>query len=108
MLARVHRIVDGDDLRHVSRRGSRRASQFFVVSRQVTQADNPSRFGFVVSKQVGGAVIRNRVKRRLREMAQDEISRGFCGEDVVVRALPPAGEAMYDQLRVAWDGAFQQ
>ena len=106
MLARAHRIVDGDHLRQVSRRGSRVASEFFVAARLVTELEAPGRFGFVVSKQVGGAVIRNRVKRRLREMAQAEITRGFSGEDVVVRALPAASAASYEELAGAWERVF--
>ncbi len=108
MLARVHRIVDGDQLRQVSRRGSRVASEYFVASRLATHWEAPGRFGFVVSKQVGGAVIRNRVKRRLREMAQGEITRGFSGEDVVVRALPAASGASYEELARAWGRVFPQ
>jgi ribonuclease P protein component len=106
VLARAHRIVDGDHLRQVSRRGSRVASEFFVAARLPTSPEAPGRFGFVVSKQVGGAVTRNRVKRRLREMAQGEITRGFAGEDVVVRALPGASVASYEELAGAWERAF--
>ena len=108
MLARAYRIVDGDHLRQVSRRGSRVASDYFVVARLATQDDAPGRFGFVVSKQVGGAVVRNRVKRRLREMAQGEMTRGFSGEDVVVRALPAASGASYEDLLRAWGQVFSQ
>ncbi len=106
MLARAHRIVDGDHLRLVSRRGSRVASDYFVTARLTTEDKAPGRFGFVVSKQVGGAVVRNRVKRRLREMAQAEIARGFSGADVVVRALPAASRASYEELLLAWGRVF--
>ncbi len=106
MLARAHRIVDGDHLRQVSRRGSRSASEYFVAARLATDDQAPGRFGFVVSKQVGGAVVRNRVKRRLREMAQGEITRGLSGEDVVVRALPAASGASYEDLLRAWERIF--
>jgi ribonuclease P protein component len=107
VLARVHRIIDGDHLRQVSRRGARGATDFFVVARLVTTPAAPGRFGFVVSKQVGGAVARNRLKRRLREMAWTEILDGFSGEDVVVRALPAAGGASYAELSLAWGGLFR-
>jgi ribonuclease P protein component len=107
VLARVHRIVDGDHLRRVSRRGDRNATDYFVVARVATQPGTPGRFGFVVSKQVGGAVIRNRLKRRLREMAWNEILEGFSGEDVVVRALPAGGVASYEELARAWRGLFR-
>lgn len=108
MLSRAHRIVDGDHLRQVSRRGARGVSEYFVAARLATEDQAPARFGFVVSKQVGGAVVRNRVKRRFREMAQAEIARGFLGEDVVVRALPAASRASYDDLLRAWKRVFSR
>ena len=47
----------------------------------------PSRAGFVVSRAVGGAVVRNRVKRRLRHLAAAELAAVEFPVDVVVRAL---------------------
>jgi ribonuclease P protein component len=108
VLARVHRIVDGEQLRQVSRRGSRKATEYFVVAQIATTSGVPGRFGFVVSKQVGGAVVRNQVKRRLRALAQAELLGGFTERDVVVRALPAAGSASYDELARAWSGVFSQ
>ncbi len=53
-----------------------------------TTGDAPARFGFVVSKAVGGAVQGNAVKRRLRSICAERISAGAAGVDVVIRALP--------------------
>lgn len=54
--------------------------------------------GFVVSKAVGPAVVRNRVKRRLRHQARESLS-GLPGSAVlVVRALPASADASYDDL----------
>jgi ribonuclease P protein component len=52
----------------------------------------PSRVegGFVVSKAVGNAVTRNRVKRQLRHLVAGELAHTPIGVAVVVRALPPA------------------
>jgi len=44
--------------------------------------------GFVVSKAVGNAVVRNRVKRRLRAVVSQRIDRLPQGGRLVVRALP--------------------
>jgi len=53
-----------------------------------------TRVGFVVSRQVGGAVVRNRVKRRLRALARPLVMADARQNpqkySVVVRALPPA------------------
>ena len=48
------------------------------------------RFGFVVNGAVGNAVMRNRVKRRLRHLAAARVAGTPAGIDIVVRALPPA------------------
>jgi ribonuclease P protein component len=64
-----------------------------------------SRVGFVVSKAVGGAVVRNRVKRRLRHLVARELVATPVARDVVVRALPAAGSSparIETDLSSAW------
>ena len=57
------------------------------------------RVGFVVSKAVGNAVIRNRVKRRLRHVVQQQVPLLQGVTALVVRALPPAAAASSAELR---------
>jgi len=52
------------------------------------RAGQPPRVGFVVSKAVGNAVVRNRTKRVLRPLMNARIERLPDGLDVVVRANP--------------------
>ncbi|MDR7373531.1 ribonuclease P protein component [Kocuria rhizophila] len=66
----------------------------------------PSRVGFVVSKAVGNAVTRNKVKRRLRELSASSVRDQPHGMDVVVRALPPAAAADWDELGSDYRAAF--
>jgi ribonuclease P protein component len=60
----------------------------------------------VVSKAVGGAVVRNRVKRRLRHLVRARIGALPAGAMLVVRALPAAAGRTYDELGVDLDGAL--
>lgn len=61
------------------------------------------RFGLIVSKAVGPAVVRHRVARRIRHVCAELRPSVVCDADVVIRALPGAGTAssaeLADQVR---------
>jgi ribonuclease P protein component len=61
--------------------------------------------GMVVARSVGGAVVRNKVRRRLRGVVMESVSTLPDGVDIVVRALPPAAGATYDQLHADFESA---
>jgi ribonuclease P protein component len=67
------------------------------VNRVVT--DGPARFGFIVSRQVGGAVVRNTIRRRLKAVCFESLGAVTPGSEVVIRALPSAATASFSDLR---------
>lgn len=72
-----------------------------VVSDQ--SADVPqTEAAAVVSRRVGSAVIRNRVKRRLREIYRHQRSLLKCGLLIVVTAKPAAATASHATLLGEW------
>jgi len=64
-----------------------------------TGEDRAARFGFIISKQVGTAVVRNTVRRRLKAVCAEALPRVPQGTDVVIRALPASATASYAELR---------
>lgn len=67
-----------------------------VVIRVLPNGLDLTRYGFTVSKRVGKAVVRNRVKRLLREIVrQTPLQPGY---DVIFMARAPAAEANYSSL----------
>jgi len=62
-----------------------------------------SRFGFLVSKRLGSAVVRNRVKRWLREATRARLAYVSPGWDVVLIAREPAAEAGFWRIGEALD-----
>ncbi len=69
-----------------------------VVHGRISERESGVHVGFVVSKAVGGAVVRNTVRRRLRGLVMEHIDTMPPGADVVVRALPAAASAEYAVL----------
>jgi len=64
-----------------------------------TEQQRPPRFGFIVSKQVGTAVTRNTVRRRLKAICAELRESVRPGADVVIRALPSSASADFAVLR---------
>ena len=92
MLAKPNRVVRADDFRMTMRRGKRVTSPHAVVYFADRVSASPARFGFVVSKAVGGSVTRNLLRRRLRAIGSELVATGTSGTDIVVRALPGSGQ----------------
>lgn len=107
MLPERHRIRTSAEFSATTRSGARNGRRNVVVYVRPTAADRPARFGFVVSKAVGNAVRRNRVKRQLRELARGTLRRVPYGYDVVVRALPPASRAEWAELTADYATAWR-
>lgn len=105
MLARENRLLSADDFRVVLRRGRRIAAGSMVVSILAT-VDAQARFGFVVTKKVGNAVNRNRIRRRMKAIARELVDGGLAGVDVVVRAAPGVLDSEWTELRSQLRGAL--
>ncbi|WP_093614404.1 ribonuclease P protein component [Streptomyces indicus] len=116
MLPTEHRLRRREDFATAVRRGRRAGRPLLVVHLRSGSTDPhvpgestpPTRAGFVVSKAVGVAVVRNKVKRRLRHLVRERLSELPPGSLVVVRALPGAGDADHAQLAQDLDAAFKR
>ena len=107
MLPAGHRLRASSDFAATFRGpgGARAGSTLVVVhaNQADTRAGLPPRVGFVVSKAVGGAVVRNRTKRRLRALMAARVDSLPTGVDVVIRANPVAAQANSADLAASLD-----
>ena len=96
------RLRRKSDFDAVFREGVSRSSGVLALRAKLRDAESaelPGRFGFAVSKRLGGAVVRNRIRRRLRASARRLNDAGACrGLDIVVVARPGAAEADFARL----------
>jgi ribonuclease P protein component len=93
----LRRKADFDAL---GRRGSVRSTRLLVL-RSLRTGRPETRIGLSTPKSLGGAVQRNRVRRRLRELIRERIEAVGAGWDLLVIARPEAGAASYAELRDA-------
>jgi ribonuclease P protein component len=97
VLAKANRVIRPEEFRAAVRRGRRRTTAEAVYYRLAREGE-PVRFGFIVSRAVGGAVERNLLRRRMRAVGRELVDAGRSGEDVVVRALPGSAQLSWAEL----------
>jgi ribonuclease P protein component len=82
-------------------RGSRVVRHGFILQGLATASEKlarPPRFGFTVTKKIGNAVVRNRIRRRLRAAARAAAVHGARGADYVLIARPAALTLPFERL----------
>ncbi len=99
-MKREHRLRGRDRFQEIRRHGKCWTHRLLILC--ILPNDLPgSRFGFSVSKRVGIAVVRNRVRRRLRESVRLRLPTIAPGWDVVLIARPPIAQAEFRQVETA-------
>ena len=101
---RSRRLSRSADFEAVYRRGRSASSRHLVVyafARDPAAGATEPRVGLTVSRKVGGAVERNRVKRLLREAAARVTPTLASDVDLVIVARPGLAEALNDE-KLEW------
>lgn len=93
-------IRSSNDFAAVRKRGKTQASGGVLLGVMVRdrRVDEPTRFGFVTPKYLGGAVQRNLVRRRLKHIVIEHGERCVPGYDVVIIARRSAAMTSYARL----------
>ena len=80
-----------------------------LLVRDRADGDPAKRVGFTVTKKIGGAVVRNRMKRRLRALAREMLpAGGFPGADHVLIGRAGGVERNFAMLRNELAGALKR
>lgn len=94
-------LKQNSDFRRLYAKGKSSANRFLAVYCR-RNGRGANRMGYTVSSKLGGAVVRNRVRRRLREVARLNAPGMKTGWDIVVVARTRAVEATYAELDRAY------
>jgi ribonuclease P protein component len=102
MLRRENRLTDEADFKAVFDQGKSFANRNLVLYIKVRSQDDPLRLGLSVSKKLGNAVVRNRIRRLLREAFRSIIKEyeiNLAGSDYVIIARIPATELILEEMK---------
>ncbi len=102
-MKRANRLSRSRDFDAVYRQGRSVSSRFLVLYWFRQEEPAEPRFGFSVPKAVGNAVVRNRVKRQLRELWRERLERVPAGHDYVLIVRPGLPDAV-EANGYAWLG----
>jgi ribonuclease P protein component len=108
---RAARLRSRDQFDRVQRGGRRVSTRLFTLVASPNALDS-DRLGIIASRRLGGAVVRNRAKRRIREvfrrrLMQDPSPAGR-GLDLVVVARHAVTEAPYSTVDADFQAALRQ
>ena len=106
-MKKTETIKENRTFRQIYRRGRSAVTPFLVLYCRPNRLGR-NRLGSTVSTKLGGAVVRNRARRRLREiyrLAQSELVQGF---DIVAVARGRAVDGPYDRLTGAFYRACRE
>jgi len=91
------RLVQKAQFDAVYRAGKRRSSSHFTAFLKANNLPQ-SRFGFSIKKALGGAVVRNRIRRHLREIARLHREELPAGWDIVIHPKSSVAKAPFAAL----------
>lgn len=101
-LPKARRLTRSAEFLRVKNAGAVQRGKLMIVGTLAIGEAAAFRVGFVTSKRVGGAVVRNRVRRRLREVVRHHQHSLAAGIWLVVIARPAAAKASYAALADEW------
>jgi ribonuclease P protein component len=96
------------EFRAVYDHGFRVTSPFFAAFCRQRESGDTARLGLTVPRAIGGAVVRNRIKRRLREIFRAHRSEIGARWDIVVNPRRSACEAPFRELERAFGKVIEK
>lgn len=97
-MKREHRLRKKEDFQSVFKSGKSVANRQFVVYTLAKSDQSPTRFGLSISKKIGNAVTRNRIKRLVKEVIRLQMDQIQSHHDVVIIARKPAAEMTFHEI----------
>jgi ribonuclease P protein component len=99
---KTKRLTLPSEFARVKGQGTTERGRYLVLGAAKVKEEKFFRAGFITPKHIGTAVVRNRIRRRLRDIVRTQQTRLRAGFWLVVVARPYAVNATYDELKDEW------
>ena len=107
MLSRENRLRKRKDFDNIFKNGKAKTGGFIFL-KFLKNDLNVSRFGFIVSLKIAKkAVVRNKIKRRLRQVIRNNINEIKPGFDIVITAKPEIVNKNYQEIKNELENLFK-
>lgn len=103
---RKYSLKKNEEFQHVFKRGKSVANRQFVVY-QLVKEEETIRFGLSVSKKIGNAVMRNYIKRLMKEILRDLSPELYQNRDIVIIARKPTSNMDYQEMKKSLTHVFK-
>lgn len=104
---RKYRLTSSTDFKRVRRTGKSYAHPLTILVVSPNQKEI-SRFGITAGRTVGGAVVRNKAKRQMREALREHLPSIEPGWDIILIARSPISETKMSQIRKSIAGLLKR
>jgi ribonuclease P protein component len=96
------RLIQSAEFEHVKKNGHVHRGRLLLIGVVSSNDTGPFRAGFVTSRALGSAVVRNRIRRYLREIVRKHQREIVDGLWIVTIARVSAARVAYEQLEAEW------
>ncbi|WP_299089843.1 ribonuclease P protein component [uncultured Metabacillus sp.] len=107
-MRRKYRIKKNEDFQAVFKHGKSIANRQFVIYIMQNPEEKEFRIGLSVSKKIGNAVTRNRIKRLIRQVFLEDKHKIANGKEYIVIARKPAADMGYHEVKSSLNHLFRK
>lgn len=101
------RLLKTSDFKRVYDHGKKISGPFFMAIGAALPGSDAARVGFTVPRRLGNSVVRNRIRRRMREAVRLELANLAAGRDLVFHPRSAVQDTPFNELRREVERVFR-